>query len=150
MVLIREQVKTVKERKASSVREIEGVKPAITVFHCIKALDGVESLALNNRRDINLKSVKLPCSSMVKDIYLLRAFEAGADAVVVLTCPEGQCQYVDGNIRARKRVERLQKLLDEIGLGGEKLSLFNISRGDINAADQIMEEISSSLTGSDQ
>jgi coenzyme F420-reducing hydrogenase delta subunit len=62
---------------------------------------------------------------MIKDFILLRAFEAGSDAVIVLTCPEGQCRHTDGNIRARKRVERVKMTLDSIGLDGRRLLFFN-------------------------
>ena len=136
------------------ITPIENVSPAgetninrlkITLFHCAKALNDAMPLC---RNDIVLKDVKLACSSMVKDIYLLKAFEAGADAVIVLTCPEGQCQYIEGNLRARKRVERVKKLLDEIGWGGERLLFFNIGRGDEAAAAKTMEEIVSRLNNS--
>ncbi len=43
------------------------------------------------------RSIKLPCSSMTREVVLLKAFEAGADAVVVLVCPEGSCRYLEGN-----------------------------------------------------
>ena len=87
------------------------------------------------------KFVKMPCSSMVKDVFLLRAFEAGADAVVVLVCPDGACRYVEGNLRAKKRVRWVQALLDDIGLNGKRLSLFNLHPGDAAAADRIVQEV---------
>jgi coenzyme F420-reducing hydrogenase delta subunit len=58
---------------------------------------------------------------MIKDVYILKAFECGADGVMVIGCPAGKCKRVDGNVRASKRVAWLQKLLDEIGLGGKRL-----------------------------
>lgn len=78
---------------------------------------------------------------MVKDVFLLRAFEAGADAVVVLVCPEDQCRHVEGSIRARKRVEWIQELLDEIGLDGRRLSISSIFSGDEAAATDIVKNI---------
>jgi coenzyme F420-reducing hydrogenase delta subunit len=78
---------------------------------------------------------------MVKDVFLLRAFEAGADTVVVLVCPEGACRYVEGNLRAKKRVRWVQALLDDIGLNGKRLSLFNLAPGDTAAADRIVREV---------
>jgi coenzyme F420-reducing hydrogenase delta subunit len=90
--------------------------------------------------------VKMACSSMVKDVFLLRAFEAGADAVVVLVCPEGQCRYVEGNIRARKRIEWVKKLLDEIEFDGRRLSIFNISSGDEKVAAEIIRKTLAALS----
>lgn len=115
-------------------------KPKITLFHCINTLSDGASLPITNEADLELRIVKLPCSSMVKDVFLLRAFEAGSDAVIVLVCPEGECRYVEGNIRAKKRVGWVKNLLDEIGLDGRRLSIFNISSGDDTTAAQIIQK----------
>ena len=90
----------------------ENFKPKITLFHCINAFGDADELALNDKDACEIQTVKMACSSMVKDVFLLRAFEAGADGVIVLVCPEGQCRYLEGNIRAKKRVEYVQNLLD--------------------------------------
>ena len=119
-------------------------KPIITIFHCVNAFSDDIS-ALSSGDNPELRSVKLPCSSMVKDVYLLRAFEAGADAVIVLTCYEEECRYVDGNLRAKKRVERLQALLYEIGLGSQRLSLHNVTLNDEVAVSQIIQKAVSDL-----
>jgi len=115
-------------------------KPAITVFHCINTFPDGADLPLAESENFSITSFKLPCSSMVKDVYLLRAFEAGADAVLVFVCPEGQCRYVEGNIRAAKRVQFVKKLLDEIEIDGRRLSLFNIASGDAAAAVEIIQK----------
>jgi F420-non-reducing hydrogenase iron-sulfur subunit len=65
----------------------------------------------------------LPCSGRIESLHLLRAIEAGADKVWVITCPEGACRYREGNLRARKRLAFAQKLLEEIGLESERLEL---------------------------
>ncbi|MGD2150225.1 MAG: hydrogenase iron-sulfur subunit [Desulfobacterales bacterium] len=114
--------------------------PKITVFHCINAFTENAPLPFVGGNDVEIKFINLPCSSMVKDVFLLRAFEAGADAVVVLVCPEGQCRYVEGNIRAKKRVAWVQNLLDEIGIDGRRLSLSNIATGDTDLATQIIND----------
>ena len=108
----------------------------ITVFHCFNALTDVSFL---DGEDHEIQSVKLPCSSLTREVVLLRAFEAGADAVLVLVCPEGSCRYLQGNLRAAKRVERVKKILDEIGLDGRRLNLYNIPRGNQEAADKIID-----------
>ena len=115
-------------------------KPQITLFHCINTFSEIDGASLVNQDNCEIKTVKLPCSSMVKDVFLLRAFEAGADAVVVLVCPEGQCRYVEGNIRAKKRVAWVPNLLDEIGIDGGRLSLSNIAARDTAAATQIIDD----------
>jgi F420-non-reducing hydrogenase iron-sulfur subunit len=119
-------------------------KPQITIFHCINALGNASLLDFDN---CDIKSVKLPCSSMTREVVLLKAFEAGADAVVVLACPEGTCRYLQGNLRTAKRVSRMKKLLDEIGLDGRRLNLYNIPHGDVRAAEKIIETTLSDLVG---
>ena len=115
-------------------------KPKISLFHCINTIADGASLVKANLDVAKLSTVKLACSSMVKDVFLLRAFEAGADAVVVLVCAEDACRYTEGSTRARKRVDYVKGLLDEIGVDGRRLSLFDISHSDESAAAKIIEE----------
>lgn len=124
----------------------ENFKPRIALFHCINTFGNDTSLPIFPRDSFELKTVKLPCSSMVKDVFLLRAFEAGADAVIVVVCPEGACRYIEGNIRAEKRIGWIKKLLDEIGLDGERLSLFNIASGDEAAVAEVIQRTLKDLT----
>lgn len=113
----------------------------LTVFHCINLFQNGDAILSSENKNAALKFVKMPCSSMVKDVFLLRAFEAGADAVAVMVCPEGACRYVEGNLRARKRVDWVKALLDEIGIGGARLCFFNVPAGDPAAAQRAMNEV---------
>ena len=117
-------------------------KPKITVFHCFNAFNDI---ALSDSSDYDIHSIKMPCSSMTREVFLLRAFEAGADAVTVIVCPEGTCQYMEGNIRAGKRVTRVKKLLDEIGLDGRRLNIFQVPHGDQAAVERIINQIVADL-----
>ena len=118
----------------------KNLKPKITLFHCINSFNESASLPLTGGNNFEIETVRLPCSSMVKDVFLLRAFEAGSDGVLVLVCPEDQCRYVEGSIRAKKRVAWVQNLLDEIGLNGRRLSIANVSSGDETAAGNVIRE----------
>lgn len=120
-------------------------KPKITLFHCINAFGDADEFALDDKNTCEIHTVKMPCSSMVKDVFLLRAFEAGADGVIVMVCPEGQCRYLEGNIRAKKRVAWVQHLLDEIGLDGRRLFLDNMASGAIATVNQTMENVLKNL-----
>ena len=123
----------------------KGSQPKISVFHCINVFTDGEQLLPPGGQSAAVEFLKLPCSSMVKDVFLLRAFEAGADAVRVLVCPEGSCRYVEGNLRAKKRVGWVKNLLDEIGLDGRRLELHNIAGRDADALAQIIEQTLSQL-----
>ena len=119
--------------------------PRITVFHCINALGDAGEPALNGKNGCEIKTVKMACSSMVKDVFLLRAFEAGADGVVVLVCAEGRCRYLEGNLRAEKRVGWVRHLLDDIGLDGKRLLLTNMEAGDADAVNQTLDHVLKNL-----
>ena len=124
---------------------IEKNKPEITLFHCINTHLDEDVLTDDSEKVCKLKFIKLACSSMIKDVFILRAFEAGADAVAVLVCPEGACRHTEGNIRAKKRVEWVKNLLGEIGLDGKRLSIHNIAAGDNAEASRIVREALSVL-----
>jgi len=78
----------------------------------------------------SIRIIRLPCTGKVDVIYLLRAFQKGADGVYVAGCLEGECHYLTGNLRARKKVEYAKKILDEVGIGGERLEMYNIAASD--------------------
>lgn len=123
----------------------EAFVPTITVFYCINSFTETSAVAQHLPADARLKYVKLPCSSMVKDVFILRAFEADADFVLILVCPEGQCRFVEGNVRAKKRTAWVRKLLDDIGLDGRRLGLFNVKTGDEETITEILAGTLSAL-----
>jgi coenzyme F420-reducing hydrogenase delta subunit len=77
----------------------------------------------------NVKIVRVPCSGKVDTIHILKAFEKGADGVYVAGCLDGDCHFKNGNIRAARRVASVKHLLDEIGIGGERLEMVKMSAG---------------------
>jgi coenzyme F420-reducing hydrogenase delta subunit len=67
----------------------------------------------------------VPCSGKIDTVYVLKAFENGARGVGVITCPPGECRMIEGNLRAGVRLEHIGQMLDEIGLGRERLLLLH-------------------------
>lgn len=59
--------------------------------------------------------------------HILDAFEKGIDGILIVGCLEGDCHFVEGNLRARKRTDRIRFLIEEIGLGAERLKMVNLS-----------------------
>jgi coenzyme F420-reducing hydrogenase delta subunit len=111
--------------------------PRITVFHCTNAVPDLDTLDADG---FQVRSIKIPCSSIIREVFLLRAFESGADAVLVLACPEGRCRNINGNVRAAKRVARMKGMVDEIGLDGRRLNIFNVASGDRAAVEHILSQ----------
>lgn len=93
----------------------------------------------------NVKIIQVPCTGKVDVLYLLKAFQRGADGVYVAGCMEGDCHYMTGNLRARKRVEYARKILDEIGIGGDRLHMYNMSAAQgprfVEVANEMTERI---------
>ena len=76
---------------------------------------------------VNIKIVRVPCTGKVDILHVLRSFEKGADGVYAVGCMEGDCHFNSGNFRARKRIEQAQKLLEAVGVGGERVAMYNLS-----------------------
>jgi coenzyme F420-reducing hydrogenase delta subunit len=91
------------------------------------AADTAGSLRLNYPS--NIKLIRLPCTGKTDPRYILKAFEDGADGVYVVACPVGNCHHVRGNERGNERVKRTKKLLEEIGISGERLEMYFMSGG---------------------
>lgn len=77
----------------------------------------------------NVRIVKLPCSGRVDIIHLMKAIEDGADGVFVAGCLEGDCHYSLGNLRAKKRVAYVREILEKVGVGAERVIMYNLSAG---------------------
>ena len=108
-----------------------GFEPEITCFTCIYCgyMAADTAGAFHIAYPPNIKLVKLPCTGKLDVQYLLDAFEQGADGVYVVACPLGNCHHVKGNERGQARVNYTKKLLDEIGLSGERLDMYFMSGG---------------------
>jgi F420-non-reducing hydrogenase iron-sulfur subunit len=106
-------------------------EPEITVFMCIYCayMAADTAGALRIKYPGNVKLIKLPCTGKTDRRYLLEAFEQGADGVCVVGCPIGNCHHVRGNERGLARVTRTKQILDDIGLGGERLQMYVVSGG---------------------
>jgi coenzyme F420-reducing hydrogenase delta subunit len=74
-----------------------------------------------------IKIIKVPCTGRVDVLTLLKAFESGVDGVYVAGCMEGECHFLKGNLRARKRVNYAKTLLQEVGIEPERLEMYNLS-----------------------
>ena len=77
----------------------------------------------------DVRIIQVPCTGKVDILHLLTAFEEGADGVFVAGCLEGDCHFIEGNLHARRRVKRVKEILDQVGIGGERLEMYNLSAG---------------------
>jgi coenzyme F420-reducing hydrogenase delta subunit len=109
----------------------------ISLFCCLTNFNPDDiSGAFDQSTEITV--IPLPCSGKTDILYITKTFEKGADGVALVTCKEGECRYLEGNLRARKRVEAVETLLDEIGLGRGRVT--NIEMDD-NGVKKVIQEV---------
>ncbi len=104
-------------------------EPKIIAFCCHYCAFTAADLAGTMRQQYptNIHIVRLPCTGKVDVNMLLQAFVDEADGVMVAGCEVGSCHFLEGNIRAKKRVEFAKKKLEEAGINPDKLDMYHIA-----------------------
>jgi F420-non-reducing hydrogenase iron-sulfur subunit len=97
-------------------------EPQIVAFCCNWCTYAAADLAGTSRVHYppNVRIVRVMCSGMVNPIYILKAFEGGADGVLVAGCHHSDCHYIDGPVKCDAAVDRLRKVLHVLGLEDER------------------------------
>ena len=106
---------------------METFEPELVVFCCQNSVDSNGTETVRRQYGSRVRIVRMPCSGKTDVRYLLKAFESGADGVLIVGCPEGACRSLDGNFRAKKRVGYVRSLLEEIGFGGDRIEMAHLS-----------------------
>jgi F420-non-reducing hydrogenase iron-sulfur subunit len=98
-------------------------EPQIVAFCCNWCTYAAADLAGTSRVHYppNVRIVRVMCSGMVNPIYILKAFEGGADGVLVAGCHHSDCHYIDGPVKCDATVDNLRKALHVLGLEDERL-----------------------------
>jgi F420-non-reducing hydrogenase iron-sulfur subunit len=107
----------------------ENFEPKIVTFCCHYCAYAAADLAGSMRIQYpaNIRIIHTPCTGKLEVEFFIKAFEKGADGVLIAGCLEGGCHFIEGNLRAKRRVEYAQELMKEIGLEPERLRMVNIS-----------------------
>jgi F420-non-reducing hydrogenase iron-sulfur subunit len=74
-----------------------------------------------------VRIIHAPCTGKIEMEHILDAFLKGIDGILVAGCLEGGCHFLEGNLRARKRTDRIREMLEEIGVGSDRLRMVNLS-----------------------
>jgi len=108
-----------------SVNEKAEFKPNVVAFCCNWCSYAGADLAGSNRLNYpsEVKVIRIPCSCRVNPMFVLRAFEKGADGVIICGCHPGDCHYTTGNYYARRRMALLFSMLDYMGVEKERVRL---------------------------
>jgi coenzyme F420-reducing hydrogenase delta subunit len=90
----------------------------ITLFYCSNSISSEEiSDCISKLEDTEINFISLPCSGKVNLLYILKSIEFGSDGAILLTCKFGECKFIQGNLRAQKRIDAVDDLIFETGLG---------------------------------
>jgi len=103
--------------------------PDIIAFCCAQsayqAADTAGSMRITYPE--NIRVIRVLSAGRVDVLHMLRAFEKGADGVLVLGCHQEACRHLSGNIRAKNRVQKVNTLLQEIGIDGKRVDMFTLA-----------------------
>jgi coenzyme F420-reducing hydrogenase delta subunit len=105
-------------------KETEGAwEPRLMAFVCNWCTYAGADLAGTSRMDYrpNVRIVKLPCTGRIDPLFIIKAFENGADGVLVSGCHPGDCHYTSGNYHARRRWIGFKNLMEFVGVDMRRL-----------------------------
>jgi F420-non-reducing hydrogenase iron-sulfur subunit len=109
--------------------------PTVTAFICANCARGGCKPSCASRTapsppdlgwTIPVHELLVPCTGRLQPEHLLKAFETGADAVCIIGCQKDNCHTLEGSSRCARRADYVRDLLEQIGIGRDKLWLFRL------------------------
>jgi F420-non-reducing hydrogenase iron-sulfur subunit len=121
--------------------------PLIVVLSCNWCTYAGADLAGVSRFQMptNFRLIRTMCSARIDPEMVLTAFAKGADGVIVAGCHPGDCHYISGNYRERRRIKLLERLIKQIGLSSKRLRLEWISASEGKKFAEVMREFSEEI-----
>lgn len=123
---------------------MNGTVARIQLYYCSSNAE-VAALMQGYAGNGELKVMPVPCSGKIDILYLAKAFETGVDGVVLVICPEGECRYLEGNLRARKRAAAVDDMLVEAGVGKGRIVVIHMKTGGIDGVKHAIEAFRTGL-----
>ena len=113
---------------------MEEFEPTIIAFVCNWCTYTAADLAGTSRLSYppNVRLIRMMCTGMVDPKYVIKALLEGADAVLISGCHPGDCHYINGNYKARRRVKLLKEILPKFGFEEDRLKLAERKAGEPN------------------
>jgi len=131
-----------------SVNENKEWKPKIIAFCCNWCSYGGADLAGTNRLSYpaNVKIIRVPCSCRVNPLFILRAFQRGADGVIMCGCHPGDCHYSTGNYHTRRRMTMLFSMLNYLGIESARTRVERVSAAEGARFKSVMDSFVDDIT----
>ena len=89
----------------------------------------------------DIRAVRVMCTGRIDPLFILKAFQDGADGVLVSGCHFGDCHYLEGNYKAAKRMFLLKSVLKNIGLDDKRLRMAFVSASEGAKWGMVMEDV---------
>jgi len=104
---------------------MDNFEPKIVAFCCNWCSYAGADLAGTSRMQYPsaIRIIRVMCSGRVSPFLILKALSVGADGVLVLGCHPGDCHYIEGNYKTMRRIPLLKKVLEQLGIEGERVRL---------------------------
>ena len=117
-------------------------EPKIVAFLCKWCSSAGSDLAGVSRMEYpsNVVPIQVMCSGSVSPLYILSAFNKGADGVLVSGCHPGDCHYIKGNYYARRRIALVKQLLEYIGLEPQRFQMSWVSAAEGTKYTEIIKD----------
>jgi F420-non-reducing hydrogenase iron-sulfur subunit len=133
--------------EAPMIVDSAGFEPRIVAFFCNWCTYTASDLAGTSRLHYapNVRVIRVMCSGRLDPQFVLRAFEQGADGVLVGGCHPGDCHYIEGNCKALRRVHLLRRMLRDLGIDEERLRLEWISASEGERLQQVADDMTEKL-----
>ena len=118
-------------------------EPKLIAFCCNWCTYAAADIAGTSRihYPANVRIVRVMCSGMVDPIYILKAFELGADGVLVAGCHEADCHYLNGPQKCDAMFERIKGVVNTLGLEGERLRREMIAAAEAPVFAELIKEM---------
>ena len=127
--------------------QVKEYKPLIVAFCCnwcsYAGADGAGSARLSYPEQV--KIIRVPCSCRVNPMFILRAFQRGADGVIIAGCHPGDCHYTSGNYFTRRRMALLFSMLEFLGIEKERIRVEWISAAEGAKFSKTMSEFAATV-----
>lgn len=122
-------------------------EPRIIAFCCNWCAYAGADMAGTSQIDYpaNVLIIRAMCSGMIHPNFITEALMGGADGVLVCGCHPGDCHYLEGNLRAEKRAEAIELLLEDFGLEPERFRLEWVSASEGKKFARVVSEMTESL-----
>jgi coenzyme F420-reducing hydrogenase delta subunit len=122
-------------------------EPRIVAFVCNWCTYAGADLAGTSRLQYapNVRIIKLPCTGRIDPMLVLKAFETGADAVLISGCHPGDCHYTSGNYHARRRWAIFKNLLNLAGIGDQRLYFSWVSAAEGQKFSDLINDITAKV-----